>query len=481
MTDEPLNERDIKHDSFSALLDQCLRLDDRKDELLVIYDESFFPYYDALLEIIQEREISATFLFLPYTYQRFLIERARSSRGGDSLQLPRCMGQAIFASTVILNVLSGAQETVAVRAAVLDQGRPSDNRLAHIPGIDLHILGILSKTPFPEIERSSELLAWALGEAREVEILTYDVRGAEYCLKMNLEGWDNEPIMSPGVIAPGGWGNVPPGETYCCPNPCKVKGTICINGSVPEHVMTEGEEVLLTFEQGELKVWQGDPLRPSHAFFEKQQRKAIERRDENWNILAELGIGLNPSITKLTGNSLFDEKALRTIHIAIGSNISFGHHVKSAIHADLLTWLPSLLLDGRVIMERGDLRLDDLERFRNDLQVAPLNIRPKAKIFIREGKVEETQDGRLKRVLAKANRVGYVVMAGPERSHLLASLARELNMYGDIEFGEFIRQHPAFDGVPTPVLLALLDHYRVLGFSGISSDRASARRSKKGS
>jgi leucyl aminopeptidase (aminopeptidase T) len=60
-------------------------------------------------------------------------------------------------------------------------------------------------------------------------------------------------------------------------------------------------------------------------------------RDRNWNTFAELGIGLNPAITILTGNSLFDEKAKGTIHIALGDNHAFGHHVESQFHDDLVT------------------------------------------------------------------------------------------------------------------------------------------------
>jgi leucyl aminopeptidase (aminopeptidase T) len=82
-------------------------------------------------------------------------------------------------------------------------------------------------------------------------------------------------------------------------------------------------------------------------------RRGAQNGDDNWNTFAELGIGLNPKITDLTGNSLFDEKAIKTLHIAIGDNSVFGDDISSFIHADLVTRRPSLVLDGHVVMDRG--------------------------------------------------------------------------------------------------------------------------------
>jgi hypothetical protein len=361
--------------------------------------------------------------------------------------------------------LGGWQETVALRVAVVKQTRSQQGRLAHIPGIDGRILHVVSESPIPDILRSSELLAWALGEARNAELETVCRDGTRHVLRMDLQGWQNEPIMSPGVIFPGSWGNVPPGETFCCPVAAGVEGSVVINGSVPEYVFRAGEEIVLTFEKGKMTGRTGSP--GGLQYFDSEERKATLRGDPNWATIAELGIGLNPAITNLTGNSLFDEKAIRTVHIAIGDNTGFGHHNKSDIHADLVTWEPTLRLDSEEIMTRGQFHLDEIAKTRDSRVSVPVRLPSDVDIFLWEGRVA-LRDGQLKRQLIQQHRIGYVSMAGPRIGALLGRLADELKVVPDIRIEDFIEKNPTFDGVPTPDLLGILYHYRALGISGIS-------------
>jgi hypothetical protein len=457
----PVIDMETQRKGFSTILDQCLELE-KGSELLVIYDESFQEFFDALLEVIIDRGHSSAFLYLPKAYQLDLIERARSSPEGNWIRLPDCLTQSFSLASAILNMLGGWQETVALRVAVLRQARSTQGRLAHIPGIDAQILRVVSESPIPEILRSAELLAWALGEARQAEVLTIDRSGAEHTLRMDLQEWQNEPMMSPGVIFPGSWGNVPPGETFCCPGVADVDGSIVINGSVPDYVFAAGEEIVLTFEKGKMMHRRGTP--GGLAYFDKEERRATLRGDLNWATVAELGIGLNPAITQLTGNSLFDEKAIRTVHIAIGDNTGFGHYNKSDIHADLVTWEPSLRLDGQEVMSRGRLHLDEIKRRRDARVTVPVKLPSDVDIFLWEGRVAR-RDGELKRLLHQQHRIGYVSMAGPRIGALLLAVADELTLLREFPIEEFIQRKPTFDDVPTSDLLGLLYHYRALGVS----------------
>ena len=54
---------------------------------------------------------------------------------------------------------------------------------------------------------------------------------------------------------------------------------------------------------------------------------------------------------------LEDEGVLGTVHIGIGTNITLGGHVKAALHYDLIMWQPTIVLDGQVVLENGQLRI----------------------------------------------------------------------------------------------------------------------------
>ncbi len=464
MNEESL-ESDSLRQSFSVLLDRCLRLG-TKDETLIIYDESLNPYFEPLLDEVRRRAASTTFVFIPKSYQLDLVMHKLSSEEGN-LALPAGLVSAILESSVILNLLDGDHATTLVRKAVLQQRRPEQSRLAHIPGIAKVILNILLKSPFDQIEKSSELFAWALGEATQAELETEDLAGKRHVLRMDLGGWDNEPMMSPGTIFEGSWGNIPPGETFCCPDPVTVDGEICINGSVPGHVMAQGEETLLTFEQGKLVDWKcSSPGSPSDRFFDERKQRSEAIHDRNWNTFAELGIGLNPAIAVLTGNPLFDEKAMGTIHIAIGDNHAFGHHIESQIHDDLVTWRPSLRLNGATVIDRGVFIMENLERPRNGVRAGSGDIPENVSFFLIKKKVQALGQGRdriLARKLFKQYRVGFVQMADPKIGRILAQVAQKLDTYNQVKVNEFLTEYPAFEGIQTRELLGTLHHYRVLG------------------
>ncbi|REJ11588.1 MAG: aminopeptidase, partial [Bacillaceae bacterium] len=61
-------------------------------------------------------------------------------------------------------------------------------------------------------------------------------------------------------------------------------------------------------------------------------------------MLAELGIGTNYA-ARITGNILEDEKAYNTIHVAFGSNHTFGGTIKADVHIDCVTKNPTIEME----------------------------------------------------------------------------------------------------------------------------------------
>src|SRR5215211_1940521 len=76
-------------------------------------------------------------------------------------------------------------------------------------------------------------------------------------------------------------------------------------------------------------------------------RDLVDRADDGARVLAELGIGLNPTIAP-RGHVMLDEKAAGTAHVAIGNNIgSYGGANSSTIHVDCILATPTVEVDGR--------------------------------------------------------------------------------------------------------------------------------------
>lgn len=72
--------------------------------------------------------------------------------------------------------------------------------------------------------------------------------------------------------------------------------------------------------------------------------------------MAELGVGLNPA-SQMTGIMLDDEGVFGSVHIGIGSNITLGGSIKAATHYDLLMWGATIELDGKKVLDRGNLAI----------------------------------------------------------------------------------------------------------------------------
>ena len=78
-------------------------------------------------------------------------------------------------------------------------------------------------------------------------------------------------------------------------------------------------------------------------------REIVEAAGPSGRVIAELGIGLNPSVVP-RGHVMLDEKAGRTAHVAIGNNVgSYGGTNESSIHVDCVFSEPKIEVDGRSI------------------------------------------------------------------------------------------------------------------------------------
>lgn len=157
--------------------------------------------------------------------------------------------------------------------------------------------------------------------------------------------------------------NLPAGELFVSPHETVGEGTFFCPVTSDRDSGKIIKEVHLEFRNGELQL---DKVRASKngdavisGFRENEQVDKRSGKTVRTRNVAELGIGFNPNIKKAIGYILADEKVNGTVHIAFGSNISYGGTSESILHWDFVS-APGINLevertDGKIaqVMSKG--------------------------------------------------------------------------------------------------------------------------------
>ncbi len=168
-------------------------------------------------------------------------------------------------------------------------------------------------------------------------------------LTMHKEGRPGNALFC--IVEPGQMSPAPNVEANFSPTEGSAEGVIVADASIPYidiGVLTE--PVTAVVEKGMITDIKGG-----------HQAKILaddlkSRNDPQVYNVAELGVGLNPKCI-MQGIMLEDEGVYGSVHIGIGTNITLGGNVKAAIHYDLLMWEATIELDGKVVLEKGQVRL----------------------------------------------------------------------------------------------------------------------------
>jgi len=216
-------------------------------------------------------------------------------------------------------------------------------RVATLPGITEEVMARTLDADYPEIARRSRALADILTEGSNVRLTS--PAGTEVVFDIGgREGYADTGLYH----RPGDFGNLPAGEAFLAPVEGRAEGMIMVDGSMAGVGLLE-EPIRLFVEKGVVQRIEGG--READAL-----RRILEPYGELGRNIAELGIGTNERAL-ITGVVLEDEKALGTVHVALGDNASMGGKVKVPVHLDgVLRW-PTLEVDGEVIVEDGMLKL----------------------------------------------------------------------------------------------------------------------------
>ena len=295
------------------------------EKLLILCDETTLKIGESLFAAGEELEAEALLLRMP-----------RLPRSG--MEPPAIVTEAMAKADVVIAPL-GASIT---HTQAKKQAAAAGARIATMPGIteEMFFQGPIT-ADYSQVAVLTKKVTALLDAADNAEIITGEC--GQYSLKMSLKGRNG--VASTGVYTQKGQsGNLPSGEGFIAPLEGTAEGKICIDGSFVGFGLLD-EPIILTFDKGLLTEAEGAKA---------QELFAMLGDNPAARNLAELGIGTNDK-ARVTGVILEDEKIYGTIHIALGSNDTFGGTVAAGIHVDGVVRRPILKLRGETVLSVGEL------------------------------------------------------------------------------------------------------------------------------
>lgn len=167
-------------------------------------------------------------------------------------------------------------------------------------------------------------------ESEEGAILTLSAKGRDFMLE---DGAIDETDLKQGIH----YAEIPAGELFTAP----VENSA--NGEVVFPEIPDIGKIRLQFKNGKVIGAKGR----NKAKFLKKLEEATGDKDR----IAEFAIGLNP------GSPRDSEKALGSIHIAIGKNNHLGGKNESSLHWDMILPKPTLKVNEMLIIKKGKINL----------------------------------------------------------------------------------------------------------------------------
>ncbi|WP_238650138.1 aminopeptidase [Paenibacillus piscarius] len=260
-----------------------------------------------------------------------LVMQPRSKSGEEP---PAPVAEAMAKADVAVCITTHSMTHTAARK----QAAAAGTRVATMPGItdDMFSNGAIT-ADYAQVKALTEQVAALLSAGTRVR-----VEKDGLALSFSIDG--REGILSTGLyLNPGESGNLPSGEAYIAPLEGTADGQIKVDGSIAG-IGALDSPMVLTVEQGRLVAADGE-----HGAKLLDMLGAGDGR-----LLGEFGIGTNNK-ARITGVVLEDEKVYGTIHVAFGSNNTFGGVVAAGVHIDAVVMKPDVYIDDKLIMRAGEL------------------------------------------------------------------------------------------------------------------------------
>lgn len=186
-----------------------------------------------------------------------------------------------------------------------------------------------------EVSREQQRIVGWLADKRELYV---EAPGID--LRLSIEGRV--------FVNSDGKRNFPSGEVFTSPVEDSVEGHVQFSYPTTHNGRTV-RGVRLRFERGRVVDYGAESGEDYLA--------AMLDLDDGACRLGEFAIGTNPGVTRVIGNTLFDEKIRGTCHMALGNSYpNAGGLNRSVIHWDIVTDMREgrITADGEVFYDRGE-------------------------------------------------------------------------------------------------------------------------------
>ena len=213
-------------------------------------------------------------------------------------------------------------------------------RMASLPGVTQDILERTLAADYKTIADRSIVLANKLTLTDTIHIASK--AGTDLTLK--VKGRDG--LADTGInVNPGDFSNLPAGEAYIAPIEEETNGSLIFDGTFGHDRYTE--PIRLEIENGMVQNIYGGNSADS-------LRDTLSKLHPHAGMVGELGIGTNPTANP-RGALIEAEKALGTIHVALGNNATFGGTINVPFHSDGVVLNPTVTFNDTIILENGQL------------------------------------------------------------------------------------------------------------------------------
>ncbi|MCJ7616652.1 MAG: aminopeptidase [Desulfobacterales bacterium] len=163
--------------------------------------------------------------------------------------------------------------------------------------------------------------------------LTFSIKGRK---ALALDGRMDEISKSAGI---------PSGEAACAPVEGTAEGIAVIDGGM--------HEIGVIQEPIVLKIKKGNVVEITGGVEANQLRELLETAgDSNSYNIGEFAFGTNPAASILHNVQEFKNK-LGTVHLALGNNKNLFGNTFSKTHLDAIILKPTVLIDGKVVIDKG--------------------------------------------------------------------------------------------------------------------------------